>query len=95
MLILGGIAFFFGLWATLNNFHGGSVPRWSPLETAIFVSLNAFGCATIIGETIPIIMPKTATWSHTRYFTAIGAIFSGLFALQYFGVRLVIESYVG
>ncbi len=71
------------------------MPRWSPVETAIFVSLNAFGCATIVGETIPIIMPKTAAWSITKYFAALGALFAVIFALQYVGVRMVIESHAG
>lgn len=95
VLILGGIAFFFGLWATLNNFSGGSVPRWSAAETAIFVGLNAFGCATIIGETIPIVVPRTAAWSNAKHFTIVGVIFAGLFALQYSGVRMAIGSHVG
>lgn len=95
VLVLGGIALFFGLWALLNNFHAGSVPNWTPLQTAVVVGLSAFGCATIFGEAIPLFWPKTAAWSHPKHFTVVGVIFAGLFALQYLGVRMAIESHVG
>jgi hypothetical protein len=79
----------------MNNFYAGSVPRWTPLQTAFVTGLNAFGCATILGEAIPMFWSQTLAWSHTRHFTVVGAIFTGLFALQYLGVRAIIESHVG
>ena len=95
VLILGGIALFFGLWTLLNNFRGGYIPDWTPLQTALVTGVNAFGCATIIGEGIPTFWPKAEAGSHAKHFTRVGFIFAGLYALQYFGVRMAIESHVG
>ncbi len=41
VLVLGGIALSFGLLALMNNFHAGSVPRWTPFQTAVVVGLSA------------------------------------------------------
>ena len=95
ILIIGGVAAFFATWTFLNNFSGGTLPRWSPYETAIVAAVGALGSAIFIAEFVRMFWANADTWSNAKHFAVVALLFLALFAVQYIGVRIAIDSYVG
>ena len=73
-------------------FAEAAIVRWSQLAVVAFVSVGAIASAVVILEMVRLFLQRQ--WLDARHFTVLGALAAFLFAVQYLGVRLMLEAYV-
>jgi len=81
------------IWASWLQFafSDAAITRWSQVEIVAFVLLGAISGATAVLEMIRVVMPRQ--WSDARHFIVLGTLATAFFALQYTGLRLMLQSF--
>ena len=72
-------------------FSEATIVRWSQLAVVAFVLVGATASAVVILEMVRLFL--RGQWSETRHFTVLVALAAFLFAVQYSGVRLMLQAY--
>jgi len=72
-------------------FSDAAIARWSQVEIAAFVLLGAIAGSIVVLEMVRVVWPRQ--WSDARHFIALGIVGTAFFALQYTGLRLMLESF--
>jgi len=81
------------IWASWLRFafSDAAIARWSQIEIAAFVLLGAIAGSIVVLEMVRVVLPRQ--WSDARHFIVLGIVGSAFFALQYTGLRLMLQSF--
>jgi len=81
------------IWASWLRFAfaDAAIARWSHPEIAAFVLVGATASAVVILEMVRMFLQRQ--WSDARHFGALAVLAVTLFAVQYTGLRLMVQSF--
>ena len=86
------VAVTWSLWLLLQPVPGPMPP---PVHIALFVAAGAGGTAIVVIEMVRSVVPRYGSWSDKLHFRLVGLLFAVLFAMQYTGIRIALESASG
>ena len=81
------------IWASWlpYAFSDAAIVRWSQGEIAAFVLLGAIAGSIVVLEMVRVAWSQQ--WSHAQHFIILGIVSMAFFALQYTGLRLMLQSF--